>query len=103
MYTELNSGYLQYRRKKEHTLHFLLSCCLQIASKRHSDKPCVGIFSLDKHILLIPDVDLVKNILVKIFQYFIDRVICLDENATPYSAGFSLRSRVKIGVIGEQN
>ena len=52
---------------------------LQQIYEQHSDKPYVGIFSFDKPILLIREVELVKNILVKDFQYFIDRVISFDE------------------------
>jgi len=51
--------------------------------EEHSDKPYVGIFSFDKPILLIRDAELVKNILVKDFQYFIDRVISFDEKLDP--------------------
>ena len=36
--------------------------------EQHSDKPYVGLFSFDKPILLIRDLELVKNILVKNFQ-----------------------------------
>jgi len=52
---------------------------LQQIYEQHSDKPYVGIFSFDKPILFIRKVELVKNILVKDFQYFIDRVISFDE------------------------
>jgi len=41
---------------------------LQQIYEQHSDKPCVGLFSFDKPILLICDLELVKNILVKNFQ-----------------------------------
>ena len=56
---------------------------LQKIYEQHSDKPYVGIFSFDKPILLIRDLELVKNILVKDFQNFIDRVISLDEKLDP--------------------
>ena len=56
---------------------------LQQIYEQHSDKPYVGIFSFDKPILLIRDVNPVKNILVKDFQYFIDRVVSLDEKLDP--------------------
>jgi len=51
--------------------------------EEHSDKPYVGIFSFDKPILLVRDLELVKNILVKDFQFFIDRVTSLDEKLDP--------------------
>jgi hypothetical protein len=56
---------------------------LQQIYEKHSDKTYVGIFSFDKPILLIRDLELVKNILVKDFQYFIDRIISLDEKLDP--------------------
>jgi hypothetical protein len=51
--------------------------------EEHSDKPCVGIFSFDKPSLLIRDPELVKNILVKDAQYFVDRTISLNEKLDP--------------------
>jgi cytochrome P450 len=56
---------------------------LQHIYEEHSDKPYVGIFSFDKPILLIRDLELVKDILVKDFQYFIDRVTSLNEKLDP--------------------
>jgi cytochrome P450 len=49
----------------------------------HSDKPYVGIFSFDKPGLLIRDLELVKNILVKDFQNFIDRIFSVEERFDP--------------------
>jgi cytochrome P450 family 6 len=49
----------------------------------HSDKPYVGIFSFDKPSLLLRDLDLVKNILVKDFQNFTDRTFSIDEKFDP--------------------
>ena len=43
-------------------------------------------FSFDKPILLIRDLKLVKNILVKDFQYFLDRVTSNDEKLYPLSS-----------------
>jgi hypothetical protein len=51
--------------------------------EEHSDKPYVGIFSFDKPILLIRDVEIVKNILVKDFQYFTDHIMFIDEKIDP--------------------
>jgi hypothetical protein len=56
---------------------------LQQIYEQHSDKPYVGIFSFDKPILLIRDLELVKNILVKDFQNFMDRVMSFDEKLDP--------------------
>ncbi|KDR15961.1 hypothetical protein L798_09889 [Zootermopsis nevadensis] len=56
---------------------------LQRIYSEHSDKPFVGIFAFDQPNLLIRDLDLVKNILVKDAQNFIDRVIAVDENLDP--------------------
>jgi cytochrome P450 family 6 len=49
----------------------------------HSDKPYVGIFSFDKPSLLIRDLELVKNILVKDFQTFMDRTVTIEERIDP--------------------
>jgi hypothetical protein len=43
----------------------------------------VGIFSFDKPSLLIRDVKLVKNILVKDFQTFMEHIFSLDEKFDP--------------------
>jgi hypothetical protein len=56
---------------------------LQKIHEEHSDKPYVGIFSFDKPILLIRDLELLKNILIKDSQYFFDRIISLDEKLDP--------------------
>jgi cytochrome P450 family 6 len=70
----------------------LKDCALQKASigkqlqqmyEEHSDKPYVGIYSFDKPTLLIRDVELVKNILVKDSQYFRDRTISVNEEHDP--------------------
>ena len=47
---------------------------LQKMYNENSDKPYVGIFSFDKSSLLIHDLELAKNILVKDFQNFVDRI-----------------------------
>jgi hypothetical protein len=59
---------------------------LQHIYEEHSDKPYVGIFSFDKPSLLIRDVELVKNILVKDSQSFIDHVMTLNEELEPLIA-----------------
>jgi cytochrome P450 len=43
----------------------------------------VGIFSFDKPSLLIRDVELVKNILVKDFQTFMDRTLSFEDKFDP--------------------
>ena len=45
----------------------------------HSDKPYVGIFTFDKPSLLIREPELVKNILVKVFQNIMDPMVLFDE------------------------
>jgi cytochrome P450 family 6 len=47
---------------------------LQRIYNEHSDKPYIRIFSFDKPSLLIRDLVVVKNILVKDFQNFMDRI-----------------------------
>jgi len=59
---------------------------LQRIYNEHSDKPYVGIFSFDKPSLLIRDLDLVKNILVKDFQTFMDHMALIHEKADPILA-----------------
>ena len=56
---------------------------LQRIYNEHSDKPYVGIFSFDKPSLLIRDVELVKNILVKDFQKCMDRIVSIEERFDP--------------------
>jgi len=56
---------------------------LQRIYNEHSDKPYVGIFSFDKPCLLIRDPELMKNIMVKDFQNFMDRIMMFDEKLDP--------------------
>jgi len=56
---------------------------LQRIYNEHSDKPYVGIFSFDKPSLLVRDLELVKNILVKDFQNFVDRILSVEERFDP--------------------
>ena len=59
---------------------------LQRIYNEHSDKPYVGIFSFDKPSLLIRDVELVKNIMVRGFQTFMDRIFSFEEWFDPLFA-----------------
>jgi len=59
---------------------------LQHIYEEHSDKPYVGIFSFDKPSLLVHDVELVKNILVKDSQSFIDHMMTINEDLEPLIA-----------------
>jgi len=59
---------------------------LQRTYKEQSDKPYVGIFSFDKPSLLIRDLELVKNILMKDFQNFTNRVFSVEEKLDPLLA-----------------
>jgi cytochrome P450 family 6 len=56
---------------------------LQRIYNEHSDKPYVGIFSFDKPSLLIRKPDLVKVILVKKFNTFMDRIVSFEEMVNP--------------------
>jgi cytochrome P450 len=62
----------------------------------HSDKPYVGIFSFDKPSLLIHDMELVKNILVKDFQNFMDRTFSFEDKFDPLMANnlFALKGQL---------
>jgi cytochrome P450 family 6 len=59
---------------------------LQRIYDEHSDKSYVGIFSFDKPSLLIRDLELVKNILVKDFQNFVDRAFSFEDKFDPLLA-----------------
>jgi cytochrome P450 family 6 len=59
---------------------------MQRIYNEHSDKPYVGIFSFDKPSLLIRDLELVKNILVKDFHIFMDRTLSVEEKLDPLLA-----------------
>jgi cytochrome P450 family 6 len=59
---------------------------LQRIYAENSDKPYVGIFSFDKPSLVIRDLELVKDVLVKDFQTFMDRALSVDEKTDPLFA-----------------
>jgi cytochrome P450 len=52
----------------------------------HSDKAYVGFFSFDRPSLLIRDLELVKNILVKDFNAFMNHALSTDEKLEPLFA-----------------
>jgi cytochrome P450 family 6 len=56
---------------------------LQRIYNEHSDKPYVGIFTFDEPSLLIRDLELVKNIVVKDFQKFEDRTVSFEDKFDP--------------------
>jgi hypothetical protein len=56
---------------------------LQRIYKEQSDKTYVGIFSFDKPSLLIRDLELKKNVLVKDFQIYMDCTFSLDDKFDP--------------------
>jgi len=56
---------------------------LQRIYNEHSDKPYVGIFSFDKPSLLIPDLELANNILVKDSHNFMDRIFSTEDKYDP--------------------
>ncbi|KAJ4432914.1 hypothetical protein ANN_15171, partial [Periplaneta americana] len=61
----------------------------------HKNNPYVGIFSFDRPTLLVNDLDLIKKILVKDSQHFVDHIIAVDEKLDPMFAKilFSLKGR----------
>jgi cytochrome P450 len=69
---------------------------LQRIYNEQSDKPYVGIFSLDKPILLIRDPELVKNILVKDFHNFMDHIMSVEGKIDPLFGNslFLLKGRI---------
>jgi cytochrome P450 len=56
---------------------------LQRLYVENSDKPYVGIFSFDKPSLLICDLELVKKILVKDWQNFMDHILTVNTKLDP--------------------
>lgn len=50
------------------------------------DKPYFGIYAFNTPVLVLKDVQLVKNVLVKDFQYFSDRSVTANENADSMAA-----------------
>jgi cytochrome P450 family 6 len=56
---------------------------LQRIYNEHNDKPYVGIFSFHKPSLLLHDLEMVKNIMVKDFNYFMDRVFSVGDKIDP--------------------
>jgi hypothetical protein len=69
---------------------------LQQIYEEHNDKTYFGIFSFDKPILLISDLELLKNILVKDSQYFFDRILSLDEKLDPICSKMLLALKGKL-------
>jgi cytochrome P450 family 6 len=61
----------------------------------HKEKPYVGIFSFDRPTLIVNDLELVKNILVRDSQNFVDHIVAVDEALDPLYARilFSLKGQ----------
>nr|CAD7266360.1 unnamed protein product [Timema shepardi] len=54
--------------------------------EKHAGQPYFGLFSVDKPAFVIRDLDLIKNILVKDFDVFMDRSNPMDEKIDPLNA-----------------
>ncbi|KAJ9594230.1 hypothetical protein L9F63_014390 [Diploptera punctata] len=54
--------------------------------KKYRSEPCVGIYSFNKPVLVAIDNELVKKVLVKDAQVFLDRTLRLDEKKDPLGA-----------------
>ncbi|XP_067006627.2 cytochrome P450 6k1 [Anabrus simplex] len=52
---------------------------------QHKDKPCVGVFAFDQPMLMVRDLNLVKSVLVKDFNIFMDRNAQTSEELDPLS------------------
>lgn len=52
----------------------------------YKGESCVGIFSFDKPALVVRDLELVKRILVKDSEHFVDRLLHMDEDIDPLAA-----------------
>jgi hypothetical protein len=53
--------------------------------REHKNKPYLGLFAFDRPVLVVFDLDLIKKILVKDSQVFIDRNLTVDEVKDPLS------------------
>ena len=51
----------------------------------HKNKPYLGLFAFDRPVLVVFDLDLIKKILVKDSQVFINRNLTVDEDKDPLS------------------
>lgn len=51
----------------------------------HKNKPYLGLFAFDRPVLVVFDLDLIKKILVKDSQVFINRTLTVDEGKDPLS------------------
>lgn len=59
---------------------------------RNTTEPFIGLFAAVRPVLLVRDLDVIRNILIKDFQHFVDRGIYIDEKNDPVSAHlFTLR------------
>ncbi|PSN51920.1 hypothetical protein C0J52_12806 [Blattella germanica] len=59
---------------------------LKALYEEYKNEPYVGIYSFDKPSLMVRDLDLVKNVLVKDSQNFQDHLATLDEDLDPLGA-----------------
>lgn len=61
----------------------------------HKNKPYLGLFAFDRPVLVVFDLDLIKSILVKDSQVFINRNLTVDEGKDPlsYKNIFSLKGQ----------
>jgi len=61
----------------------------------HKNKPYLGLFAFDRPVLVVFDLDLIKSILVKASQVFINRNLTVDEGKDPlsYKNIFSLKGQ----------
>lgn len=75
-------GNLQGHGKRLHSAHLMQKFYQQLKGKG----PFGGIYFFVKQVVLALDVDFVKNILVKDFQYFQDRGVYYNERDDPLSA-----------------
>lgn len=53
---------------------------------QRTTEPFIGLYAMIRPVLLVRDLDLIRNILIKDFQYFVDRGVYSDEKNDPVSA-----------------
>ncbi|XP_068084560.1 cytochrome P450 6j1 [Anabrus simplex] len=56
---------------------------IQDAYEKGKGKPFIGVFAFDQPMLVIRDLDVVKSVLVKDFNYFMDRNFSVDKDSDP--------------------
>lgn len=64
------------------------------------DEPCVGLILGTRPVLLLTDVDLIRTVMSRDFQHFMDRGLPYDRHGEPLTANlFNLRASALAGRV----